>query len=434
MGRGFTLIEFVISMAILSTLFSLVIPTLADFRANQEIKQATETLITNLRFAQSQAFGGVKDTSCGVSNILLGWYVSINNSNNTYGIYVQCSGISSILYQNKTIALPSGITINYSTGPVILFQPINKNAAFLASPTDDPATSPNQSSITLFKGTRTSTITVRNTGDIAQGGTPAPTPPPPLPTVGVPTPTPTLGPTSTPVPTATPTLVPTSTPIPTPPSGPIALVGTPSTGVNSGSSVIFSHTVPSSSDRILMVGIANQAGRAVSGVTYAGLPLSLVGSVTSGQTHAEMWQRVAPLVGTANVVVTLTGGADIVAGATTWSGVHQTTPLGAFQSAACPTDCTSITLTGITSGPNDVVLDVYSGNAAAASGTPGAGQTLQWTGNWGGVGGRASSKQAATSMSYTWPSGTGFAALGAVPLKPASGSPPTPIPTPTPLP
>jgi parallel beta-helix repeat protein len=104
-----------------------------------------------------------------------------------------------------------------------------------------------------------------------------------------------------------------------------------STGSGSAISATFSHTT-SGVDRILIVGVSIFGS--VSSITYAGTSLALVGTATfPSEVRIEFWRLIAPATGTSNVVVTLSGSASFVAGASSFTGVHQTMPLGSFFSA-----------------------------------------------------------------------------------------------------
>jgi hypothetical protein len=48
----------------------------------------------------------------------------------------------------------------------------------------------------------------------------------------------------------------------------------------------------------------------------------------------EIWRLLNPTVGTANVVVTLSATTPVAAGATTYNGVNQTSPVRTFYSAS----------------------------------------------------------------------------------------------------
>jgi uncharacterized repeat protein (TIGR01451 family) len=163
-----------------------------------------------------------------------------------------------------------------------------------------------------------------------------------------------------------------------------------------GGSLTFSHTTGNGSDRLMLVGISvanssvNQS--TVSTVTYASQSLTLVGSViadaaasgTSARPRTEIWSLVNPPSGTANVVVTLnTGTRAITAGATTFTGVNQSTPLGTFASAQANTG-TSASVT-VSTADGQVVFDTasvgaYYGTTGSAppTATLGADQVSRW--------------------------------------------------------
>jgi uncharacterized repeat protein (TIGR01451 family) len=105
----------------------------------------------------------------------------------------------------------------------------------------------------------------------------------------------------------------------------------------------FSHTTTTTANRLLIVGVSinltNSTGTTVSSVTYGGTALTRQGFHNdAGLTRrVEMWSLLAPASGTANVIVNVnvpaTGTVGVVAGATTFTGVDQTVPMGSFLSA-----------------------------------------------------------------------------------------------------
>ncbi len=108
------------------------------------------------------------------------------------------------------------------------------------------------------------------------------------------------------------------------------------------SNLTFAHTTTATANRLLLVGVSinitNAPTAGVVGVTYNGTALSFVGAHNdAGNTRrVEMWYLLAPVSGTQNVVVSVNvpGGVidGVVAGATTFTGVDQTSPLGTFVS------------------------------------------------------------------------------------------------------
>ena len=106
----------------------------------------------------------------------------------------------------------------------------------------------------------------------------------------------------------------------------------------------FTHTTAATANRILIVGVSmnitNSTASGVVGVTYNGTPLNFIGAHNdAGATRrVEMWYLLNPVAGNHAVQVTVSiPGAGttvgVVAGATTFTGVDQTVPLGLFVSA-----------------------------------------------------------------------------------------------------
>ncbi len=107
----------------------------------------------------------------------------------------------------------------------------------------------------------------------------------------------------------------------------------------------FTHTTTATANRLLIVGVSmnitNSPGSAVTGVTYGGTALTLIGAHNdAGSTRrVEMWYLLSPASGP-NVAIAVsvnipTAGVKVgvVAGATTLTDVDQTMPLGSFVSA-----------------------------------------------------------------------------------------------------
>jgi uncharacterized repeat protein (TIGR01451 family) len=106
----------------------------------------------------------------------------------------------------------------------------------------------------------------------------------------------------------------------------------------------FTHTTTATANRVLLVGVSiditNSTATGVVGITYNGTALSFVGAHNdAGATRrVEMWYLLAPASGgpynvvvSVNVPTAVTEG--VSAGATTFTGVDQTVPLGGFVSA-----------------------------------------------------------------------------------------------------
>jgi hypothetical protein len=209
-------------------------------------------------------------------------------------------------------------------------------------------------------------------------------------------------------------------------------------GSSSGStSLTWSHTVTSAgSDRILIVGVGvdqNQSCcRTVTGVTYGGVSMAVVPSgisTNANRTRSELWYLVNPPTGTNNVVVTLSGSADVRAGATSYTGVNQATPLGTAIGATGSSSTASVS--GVSSAAGELVVDAAALESTSSYFTaPGAGQTSRYTSHGTDGGGSnnnvpiaGSSEPGAASVTMSWSMEASKAwAIVAVPLKPASAT------------
>jgi hypothetical protein len=208
----------------------------------------------------------------------------------------------------------------------------------------------------------------------------------------------------------------------------IAFDAASSTTANAGS-VTWSHTV-AGANRVLLVGVSirNNAGQTVSGVTYAGQPLTPVVSLSNGTSvRAELWQRVGPATGANNVVVTLSASARFVAGAVSFTGVDQTNPIDAFNSNSGSSNAPAVNVATVTDYA--WVVDTLA-NRVNATAAAGAGQTQRWNNATGGgtnnVRGAGSTEgpkfpPGAVTMSWTLSSSQDWA-LTAAALKPVPGT------------
>jgi len=205
------------------------------------------------------------------------------------------------------------------------------------------------------------------------------------------------------------------------------------TAFNTADTMTVSHTTGSGSDRLMLVGInvnVNDNERVVTpdGVTYGGTSLTKVGERNnSNDAMMYIYSLVAPNPGTADVVINFTSALDdgAIAGVMTFTGVHQTTPLGTFVSAIG--DDTATASVDIPSAAEELVLGVVTCEYDPIS-TAESGQDIRWNtsttnGNYG-AGGTDSG--ASPTVTMTW----GFTvaspiynhwAIGGVSIKP-SGS------------
>ena len=75
----------------------------------------------------------------------------------------------------------------------------------------------------------------------------------------------------------------------------------------------------------------------VSGVTFGAQVLTRQLEAAADGARSEIWTLTAPNAGTANVTVTLSGAAPVIAGASTFTGVDQLNPLFPGAASSPPT-------------------------------------------------------------------------------------------------
>src|SRR5436190_3472693 len=210
---------------------------------------------------------------------------------------------------------------------------------------------------------------------------------------------------------------------------PITTGTTTDSGTAGATSLTWSHTVASGTDRLLVVSGAASSGTGVTSVTYGCQALTLLDSATSGgggAAKSQLWYLVAPAQGTANVVVNVNQSASFGASATTFFGVDQTQPFGTTATAIGVG--TTISGATVTSAAGELVVDsvVILNRSPLASG---AGQTQLF--GLGGAGGAlaSSTEPGAASVTMSWTgsgsgSGTVEWALVAAPIKPSVNTAP----------
>ena len=195
----------------------------------------------------------------------------------------------------------------------------------------------------------------------------------------------------------------------------------------------FAHTTTTgTTNRLLLVGVSinitNGPNAGVVGVTYNGAGLTFVGAHNdAGRTRrVEMWYMLAPATGSHNVIVTVnTTGVNegVVAGATTFTGVDQTLPLGMFVSADGANGGNS--QLDVPSVVNGMILDTLAVDGTQTVTVPGP-QIQQWNVQRGnntnpGVVGVGTSRTGAPSVPISESfSGTSNWSLGAVSINPTS--------------
>lgn len=192
----------------------------------------------------------------------------------------------------------------------------------------------------------------------------------------------------------------------------------------------WSHTC-TGTNRELIVGVSMLSlAQTVTGITYNSVPLIFLGaqSSVSGAARVELWGLVNPSLGANTIEVTLSGAIASAANASSYTGVHQTFPTEAFNSAqATNVGAADATVDVTTIANNDWVVDILATDDTAV--TVGAGQTQ--TGNVSGAGGSGTmsyegpkATPGAVTMSWTNVAALATWAIGAIGLRPIAASNP----------
>ena len=149
----------------------------------------------------------------------------------------------------------------------------------------------------------------------------------------------------------------------------------------------FAHTT-TGTNLLLVVGVSmniSQQNTSVSTITYNGVALTLIGSHndSSNARRTEMWRLVNPPTGTHNVVVsvTITGGATIgtVAGATTFTGVDQNSPIRTYASNDSNGTAGTNAFVNVASASGDEVLETLAANSGETVTLTSTAQVQQWS-------------------------------------------------------
>ncbi len=138
-----------------------------------------------------------------------------------------------------------------------------------------------------------------------------------------------------------------------------------------GTSLSWSHTIASGTQRLLVVGISNSVSSAPVGppssVTFgsAGGTQSLIsaGSVNNSTLDVSLWILTAPLVSTANITAVFDKSqSGIVGGGVNFDGIDQSEPIRGATGFSATGNDTAPKVT-VTSATNDIVIDAICVNA-----------------------------------------------------------------------
>ncbi len=120
MRKGYTLIEILVGLTIISLLFGFGYVSFRDFSRRQALNGSLKQIQGDLRLAQSSASAGQKpdDSFCNTPNILDSYNFKVYSANE-YNIEVNCTGGIVI---SKEVTLPSEISISTPSPNPIQFK------------------------------------------------------------------------------------------------------------------------------------------------------------------------------------------------------------------------------------------------------------------------------------------------------------------------
>jgi hypothetical protein len=205
------------------------------------------------------------------------------------------------------------------------------------------------------------------------------------------------------------------------------------TAVGQQTSLGWSHTV-SGSNRILIVGVgirkSSGSASSVSSITYNGVSLTKINHVQDSAgagSRTELWYLLNPDTGTHYVNVTMGAAKPFAAGAISFKGVHQASPLG---SEAASTGSGTTASVSVSSSIGELVVDAVTSaddTLPIPTLTAGSGQTGHWSeelnsgsGHLGRTGGSQEAGAASVTMSWSISESRPWTII-AVPLKPPAG-------------
>ena len=150
-ARGYTLLEILVGITIISLIFAIGTASFREFSRRQAIAGTAKMVIADLRLTQSRALAGQKPSTC----TTLDAYRFYVQSSTQYRIHARCACTNILV---KTVNLPAGAQISSSRNP-ILFKS-------LAQGTDIPSGGSATITITRTDLGQTATVTVTAAGEI----------------------------------------------------------------------------------------------------------------------------------------------------------------------------------------------------------------------------------------------------------------------------
>ena len=128
---GFTLIEMLVVVGIISTLTSLGIASYSSYNASQTVGSNATNVATQLGSARSQAISQVVPASCG-ANVLTGYQVNITVNSQQYTVSAVC-GTPPTQQVVSTNKLPPNLTFGAGSTATVFFSVASGSVASIAT-------------------------------------------------------------------------------------------------------------------------------------------------------------------------------------------------------------------------------------------------------------------------------------------------------------
>lgn len=112
-SKGFTLIELIVVIGIMSLLASVGLVSYGNFTKKQIVQEEARKFVSVLRKAQNDAITGNKPSTCGDADSLVGYRVTGSVATNSYEVYSVCSDGVSTLQKNYPLDSRVSFTSNF---------------------------------------------------------------------------------------------------------------------------------------------------------------------------------------------------------------------------------------------------------------------------------------------------------------------------------
>lgn len=173
----------------------------------------------------------------------------------------------------------------------------------------------------------------------------------------------------------------------------------------------WTHNTANQPNRILIVGVALRNNTAIDKITYGpnNRTLTKIRSDTvingsNSDARSELWYLINPEPGNNNITVSSNVSARFAAGASTWYGVDQLTPIGNDSGSNSGAASSTSIGTTIISSVGEIVVDHIASQSQNTSLAPNASQTLGWKSVNTNTVSASSRKAGASNVTMTWTS------------------------------